>query len=80
MKLHVGTARGLDFVNQAGNGRRQTSSRMLDRLKAQGLTSEIIAWKLRLFVPLGDDAAKIVEKLLALYPLLRVAPATRANS
>jgi hypothetical protein len=56
------------------------SDTMLDRLKAQGLTSEIIAWKLRLFVPLGDDAAKIVEKLLALYPLLRVAPATRVNS
>jgi hypothetical protein len=53
---------------------------LLDRLKAQGLVSEIMAWKLRLFVPLGDDAAKIVEKLVALYPLLRVAPATRVNS
>ena len=53
---------------------------VVDRLKAQGLISEIIAWKLRLFVPLGDDAVKIVEKLLALYPLLRVAPATRVNS
>ena len=53
---------------------------MVERLKAQGLTSEIIAWKLRLFVPLGEEAAKIVEKLLALYPLLRVAPATRVNS
>ena len=52
----------------------------VDRLKAQGLVSEIIAWKLRLFVPLGDEAAKIVEKLLTLYPLLRVAPATRVNS
>ena len=53
---------------------------VVDRLKAQGLVSEIIAWKLRLFVPLGDDALRIVEKLLALYPLLRVAPATRVNS
>jgi hypothetical protein len=56
------------------------SDTIVDRLKAQGLVSEIIAWKLRLFVPLGDDVAKIVEKLLALYPLLRVAPATRVNS
>jgi hypothetical protein len=56
------------------------SDSLVDRLKAQGLISEIIAWKLRLFVPLGDDAAKIVEKLLALYPVLRVAPATRVNS
>jgi hypothetical protein len=56
------------------------SDTMVDRLKAQGLVSEIIAWKLRLFVPLGDDAGKIVEKLLALYPLLRVAPATRVSA
>jgi hypothetical protein len=53
---------------------------LVDRLKAQGLVSEIIAWKLRLFVPLGDDALRIVEKLLALYPLLRVAPAARVSS
>ena len=53
---------------------------LVDRLKAQGLTSEIIAWKLRLFVPLGDGAAAIVEKLLAVYPPVRVAPATRVNS
>ncbi|PPD41745.1 MAG: methylase, partial [Methylocystis sp.] len=53
---------------------------MVDRLKAQGLVSEIIAWKLRLFVPLGDEASKIVEKILVLYPLLRVAAATRVSS
>jgi hypothetical protein len=53
---------------------------LVDRLKAQGLTSEIIAWKLRLFVPPGAAAANVVEKLLALYALLRVTPATRVNS
>jgi hypothetical protein len=53
---------------------------VVDRLKAQGLVSEIIAWKLRLFVPLGDETAKIVEKLFALYPLFRVAPSSRVNS
>ncbi|MGJ0395378.1 MAG: strawberry notch-like NTP hydrolase domain-containing protein [Methylocystis sp.] len=56
------------------------SDTMVDRLKAQGLIAEIIAWKLRVFVPLGDEAAKIVERLLALYPLLRVAPATRVSN
>jgi hypothetical protein len=56
------------------------SDTMVDRLKAQGLTSEIVAWKLRLFVPLGDEASRIVEKLFALYPLLRVAPATRVSA
>jgi hypothetical protein len=52
----------------------------VDRLKALGLMSEIIAWKLRLFVPLGDTAASIAEKLLELHPLLRVALATRVAS
>ncbi len=56
------------------------SDSLVDRLKALGLVSEIIAWKLRLFVPLGLEAAKIVEKLFALYPLLRVAPSPRVNS
>ncbi|PWB89010.1 methylase [Methylocystis sp. MitZ-2018] len=56
------------------------SDTMVDRLKAQGLIAEIIAWKLRVFVPLGDEAAKIVERLLALYLLLRVAPATRVSN
>jgi len=51
----------------------------VDRLKALALVSEIISWKLRLFVPLCDDAATIVEKLLELHPLLRIAPASRVN-
>lgn len=51
----------------------------VDRVKALGFMSEIIAWKLRLFVPLGDDAPSIVATLLELHPLLRVAPAARAT-
>jgi hypothetical protein len=50
----------------------------VDPLKALGLMSEIIAWKLRLFVPLGDKADSIIKKLLDRHPSLRVAPATRA--
>ena len=45
----------------------------LDRLKAMGLMSEIISWKLRLFVPQGDDAASIVGKLFERYPIERIA-------
>ncbi|MDP3674307.1 MAG: strawberry notch family protein [Novosphingobium sp.] len=45
----------------------------LDRLKALGLISEIISWKLRLFVPLGDDAVRIVAKLFERYPIARIA-------
>jgi predicted RNA methylase len=46
---------------------------MLDRLKAMGLMSEIIAWKLRLFVPTGANGPAILEALLERYPLRRVA-------
>lgn len=50
------------------------------RLKSLGLMSEIIAWKLRLFVPVGDDAAKILGRLFDLYPLLRIVPSARVNA
>ncbi|MGD9804120.1 MAG: strawberry notch-like NTP hydrolase domain-containing protein [Hyphomicrobiaceae bacterium] len=34
------------------------------RMKAAGLFSEIIAWKLRLFVPISDDGPAVLERLL----------------
>lgn len=37
-------------------------------LKALGLISEIIAWKLRLFVPTGEQAAPILTRLLERFP------------
>jgi hypothetical protein len=46
---------------------------MLDRLKAMGLMSEIIAWKLRLFVPTGGNGHMILEALLERHPLRRIA-------
>ncbi len=45
----------------------------VDRLKAMGLFSEIISWKLRLFVP--DDTAlgsEVLERLLARHPVTRI--------
>jgi predicted RNA methylase len=45
---------------------------MVERLKAFGLMSEIIAWKLRLFVPTGAAAA-ILATLMERYPLVRIA-------
>jgi hypothetical protein len=39
-------------------------------LKAIGLTSEIISWKLRLFVPMGEEGPVIVGKLLYRRPPL----------
>jgi predicted RNA methylase len=45
---------------------------MVDRLKAMGLTSEIIAWKLRLFVPTGVAGPAILGTLLERHPLVRI--------
>jgi len=45
----------------------------VDRLKAMGLFSEIISWKLRLFVP--DDTvagSHVIERLFARHPLIRI--------
>ncbi|MGL4525426.1 MAG: strawberry notch-like NTP hydrolase domain-containing protein [Aestuariivirga sp.] len=52
----------------------------VQRLKALGLISEIIAWKLRLFVPVGDDAPAILGKLFGLHPLLRIVPSARVSA
>ena len=46
---------------------------MRGRLRAFGLFHEIIAWKLRLFVPTDTSGAAILAKVLARYPIARVA-------
>jgi predicted RNA methylase len=46
---------------------------MVDRLKAIGLISEIIAWKLRLFVPTGTAGSMILGALMERFPLIRTA-------
>lgn len=45
---------------------------MRDGLKAMGLISEIISWKLRLFVPTGADGPNVLARLLERHPLQRV--------
>jgi predicted RNA methylase len=47
---------------------------MVDRLKAIGLVSEIIAWKLRLFVPMGVSGPDILAALMERHPLVRIGP------
>ncbi|WP_276862242.1 strawberry notch family protein [Haematobacter missouriensis] len=42
------------------------------RLRAWGLFSEIISWKLRFFVPVGEHGSEILGKLLAVYPICRI--------
>jgi predicted RNA methylase len=46
---------------------------MVDRLKANGPISEIISWKLRLFVPTGANGPVILGALMERYPLVRIA-------
>ncbi|OWJ82366.1 strawberry notch family protein [Haematobacter missouriensis] len=48
------------------------SEAMRDRLRAWGLFSEIISWKLRFFVPVGANGTDILGKLLAVYPISRI--------
>ena len=48
------------------------SDGMVDRLKALGLMSEIIAWKLRLFVPIGDSGRQAFAKVMKRFALVRV--------
>ena len=45
---------------------------MVDRLKALGLMSEIIAWKLRLFIPTGDSGKATFAKVMERFALVRV--------
>ena len=43
-----------------------------ERLKAMGLFSEIIAWKLRLFVPNDATGHVVLARLMDLHPLTRI--------
>jgi predicted RNA methylase len=45
----------------------------VDRLKAMGLISELITWKLRLFVPTGSAGPAILGALMDRFPLVRIA-------
>jgi hypothetical protein len=51
---------------------------MVDRLKAMGLVSEIIAWKLRLFVPVGETGPGILARLMERHPPVRIADRSAA--
>jgi predicted RNA methylase len=46
---------------------------MVDRLKAMGLISEIITWRLRLFVPTSDAGPSILAELMERYPVVQLA-------
>jgi len=45
---------------------------MVPRLKALGLTPEIISWKLRLFIPTGARGTAILASLLDRHTLVGI--------
>ncbi len=48
------------------------SDAMRERLRAYGLFSEIISWKLRFFVPIGASGPEIIGKLFDRFPVERI--------
>jgi hypothetical protein len=46
---------------------------MRERLTAYGLFHEIIAWKLRMFVPTDERGIEVLAKVLERFPLQRIA-------
>lgn len=49
------------------------SETMRERLRAYGLFTEIISWKLRFFVPVDATGITVLGKLLETYPIERIA-------
>ncbi|GEC31558.1 methylase [Sinorhizobium fredii USDA 205] len=45
---------------------------MRDRLKSVGLFSEMIAWKLRFFIPTSEEGSAIVARLIERHPIVDV--------
>jgi hypothetical protein len=81
--LHLAEDQALGRVRAMGTHRIELSGfndLALDRLKALGLISEIVSWKLRLFVPTGADGAAVLARLMERYPLRRVAERNPAKA
>ncbi|MFP5516166.1 MAG: strawberry notch C-terminal domain-containing protein, partial [Alphaproteobacteria bacterium] len=77
--LHLADGLRLRRVTVMGTHRIELSGfteGMVERLKALRLMSEIIAWTLRLFVPVGERGPAVFAALLDRHPLLRVVDRT----
>ena len=74
--LHLAEGQRLERVRAMGVHRIELigfSDLAVERLKALGLISEIVSWKLRLFVPTGAAGPDVLARLMERYPLQRVA-------
>ena len=64
MELHRSRVMGVNRIELSGFTEAQK-----DRLKADGFFSEIISWKLRLFCPTDSGGVKVLDHLLARFPV-----------
>jgi hypothetical protein len=64
MELHRSRVMGVNRIEISG-----FTEAAKDRLKADGFFSEIIAWKLRLFCPTDSGGEKVLDHLLARFPI-----------
>uniref|UniRef100_UPI0035695551 strawberry notch-like NTP hydrolase domain-containing protein n=1 Tax=Sphingomonas sp. TaxID=28214 RepID=UPI0035695551 len=81
--LHLAEGQALTRVRAMGVHRIELTGfndLALDRLKALGLISEIVSWKLRLFVPTGAEGADVLARLMERFPLQRVAERNPAKA
>lgn len=67
MQLHRARVMGSPRIELSG-----FSDAQRERLRAYGLFTEIIAWKLRVFVPVDAAGAGVLERLIARFPVARV--------
>ncbi|GHC97217.1 strawberry notch family protein [Novosphingobium pokkalii] len=73
--LHLAEGQRLYRVRSMGDWRIELagfSDLAVERLKAFGLLSEIVSWKLRLFVPTGPSGEAVLAALLERYPLEQI--------
>ena len=64
MELHRSRVMGVNRIELSGFTEAQKG-----RLKADGFFSEIISWKLRLFCPTDSGGVKVLDHLLARFPI-----------
>ena len=67
LQLHRARVMGAHRIELSG-----FTDTMRDRLRAYGLFSEIISWKLRMFVPTDATGAGMLAKVLDHYPVERI--------
>jgi hypothetical protein len=81
--LHLAEGQQLSRTRQMGIHRIELTGfndLTIDRLKTIGLISEIVSWKLRLFVPTGAAGVDVLARLIKRYPLVRVAERSPAKA